>query len=166
MENVILRVLAMAFHFMIFSSAVIVTGITSFFFNDFTFRGVHVEYHEVIATITMVLYLVAMLLPLLNRYRGYFMPVNFIFSYLWLTAFIFAAEDWSTRGCTRAPPGSDKCGLKRTVEAFTFLAFFFLLCNIFVEGLLWWAHRKPDTVVKERPGTGHTEESATPATQG
>ncbi|PNY23794.1 Uncharacterized protein TCAP_06264 [Tolypocladium capitatum] len=160
-----LRLLAMICHFMIFASAVIVTGLLSYFLNRFPFRGAHLVYGEVVAVMTLVLYLFAMVLPLFSSYAGYFLPINFIFSYLWLTAFIFSAVDWSGRLCSLAPLGTNKCGLKRTVEAFNFIAFFFLLCNIFVEALLWRAHRKEEVAVKPRPSNGQTEDSATPAVQ-
>ena len=43
-----LRALAALCHFMVFASAVIVTGIASFFLNQWSFRGVRLVYQEVI----------------------------------------------------------------------------------------------------------------------
>ncbi|OAQ65522.1 hypothetical protein VFPPC_16354 [Pochonia chlamydosporia 170] len=71
------------------------------------------------AVVTMPIYLIAMISPLFSSYEGYFLPVNFIFSYLWLTSFIFSATDWSGVLCREAPLG--KCSLKRTVESFNFI---------------------------------------------
>jgi hypothetical protein len=51
-------------------------------------------------------------------------PLAWIFSYLWLTAFIFAAQDYnSSPGCwAYSPSFVNKCALKKTLEAFTFIA--------------------------------------------
>lgn len=43
-----LRAAACFCHFMVFASAVIVTGLVSWFLNDFRFRGSHIVYTEVI----------------------------------------------------------------------------------------------------------------------
>lgn len=64
-----------------------------------------------------------MFLPLLKSYKGYLMPLNLVFSYLWLTSFIFAVQDWGQNGrCRYVGPGRGHCGLKKTVAAFSFLA--------------------------------------------
>ena len=72
----------------------------------------------------MILYLPAMLLPLMGKYKGYGAPLAWIFSYLWLTAFIFAAQDYNFDNCEFNSPGPfvNKCSLKKTLEAFAFLA--------------------------------------------
>jgi hypothetical protein len=50
-------------------------------------------------------------------------PAAWVFSYLWLTAFIFASQDYNFGGtCARSPAGVNKCGLKKTLEAFAFIA--------------------------------------------
>lgn len=65
-----------------------------------------------------------MVLPLLSRYKGYLAPLAWAMSYLWLTAFIFAAQDYEYNGgcAVNSPRGVGKCGLKRTVEGFAFIA--------------------------------------------
>jgi hypothetical protein len=73
------------------------------------------------AVFTIPIYLIAMVSPVFSSYEGYFLPVNFIFSYLWLTSFIFSADDWSGQLCRRAPLEFSRCALKRTVEAFNFI---------------------------------------------
>lgn len=70
----------------------------------------------------MVVYLFAMFMPLAKTYGGFFLPVSFVFSYLWLTSFIFSATDWSGRLCREAALGVARCSLKRTVESFNFVA--------------------------------------------
>lgn len=74
------------------------------------------------ATITLGIWSVTMFLPLFKSYKGYMLPVNLIFSYLWLTSFIFSAQDWTDNRCRFVGPGLGHCGLKRTVAAFNFLA--------------------------------------------
>lgn len=57
-----------------------------------------------------------MILPFFGSYRGHLWPMNMIFSYLWLTSFILAVEDWAGNRCY------DKCGIKKTIIAFDFFA--------------------------------------------
>ncbi|KID99364.1 might be a transmembrane protein, partial [Metarhizium majus ARSEF 297] len=143
MLNSSLRGLAVANHFMVWLSAVIVTGVVSWFISRFSTsaNSTHIIYQEVIATITLVLWTIGMVLPLVGAYRGHLWPVNLAFSYLWLTSFIFSAQDWANGRCHVVGPGYGRCNLKRTVAAFNFLAFFFLLCNTLVEGLIFRRHR-------------------------
>lgn len=63
-----------------------------------------------------------MILPLVDRYGGHLWPINLALSYLWLTSFIFSAQDWARGRCTDYSDGFGKCGLKKTVIAFNFLA--------------------------------------------
>jgi hypothetical protein len=63
-----------------------------------------------------------MVLPLVNAYGGQLWLANHILSYLWLTSFIFSAQDWAGGRCTTHAPTFGKCGLKKTVVAFNFLA--------------------------------------------
>jgi hypothetical protein len=60
---------------------------------------------------------------MMKSYKGYLAPLAWIFSYLWLTAFIFAAQDYEYGDCAlRSPAFVNKCSLKRTLEAFAFIA--------------------------------------------
>lgn len=63
-----------------------------------------------------------MILPLIDRYGGHLWPVNLLLSYLWLTSFIFSAQDWARGRCSSYSDGFGKCGLKKTVIAFNFIA--------------------------------------------
>jgi hypothetical protein len=59
----------------------------------------------------------------MKSYKGYLAPLAWIFSYLRLTAFIFAAQDYSSGRCAyNSPSLVNKCGLKKTLAAFAFLA--------------------------------------------
>ncbi|KAI8648657.1 hypothetical protein NCS57_01477500 [Fusarium keratoplasticum] len=157
MERKLLRTLTLLNHFMVFASAAVVTGLLSYFMNEYPYRGVHIVYQEVIAVVTLAVYLVAMIFPLIKSYWGHFMPLHLIFSYLWLKSFIFSTQDWNRGRCWTAPPGQGLCEKKHTVEAFNFLAFpyfsFLLFCDALAEALIWKAHDKRHNVPQDRPET-------------
>ncbi|KAG6038683.1 hypothetical protein E4U41_003894 [Claviceps citrina] len=154
-----LRLWATANHFVVWISAIIVTAILSWFISVETFGSrypnrTHILFEESIAVITLVLWTVGMILPLIGRYRGYLWPANLIFSYLWLTAFIFSTQDWAGGRCRYVGPVFTNCGKKRTVMVFTFLAFFCLMVNVFVEEAIHRATRTDTTdhtATKSRP---------------
>ncbi|KAL7906911.1 hypothetical protein GGI35DRAFT_457202 [Trichoderma velutinum] len=161
LHNTALRGASLFCYVMTWISAIVVTGIVGNFLERFSNRGVDIVYMEVIAVITMVVYLVGMILPCLPKYGGHMAPLHLIFSYLWLTAFIFAAQDWSHHRCRNSIPRSGLCSRKHAIEAFNFLAFFFILCNLIIEVLLFRAHRRTMAgttpthhVTKERPASG------------
>lgn len=79
------------------------------------------------ATIDALLYLPALLLPFVNSYKGYLAPLACLFSYLWLTALMFSAQYYdvyhgSSGHCSVSPIGVNKCRLKKTFEAYVFIA--------------------------------------------
>ncbi|EHK16040.1 uncharacterized protein TRIVIDRAFT_227972 [Trichoderma virens Gv29-8] len=161
LHNTAIRGVSLFCYIMVWISAIIVTGLVGNFLERFSSRGVDIVYMEVIAVITMVFYLVGMILPCLPKYGGVMAPLHLVFSYLWITAFIFAAQDWSHNRCHVSIPRSGLCGRKHAIEAFNFLAFFFTLCLIFLESWLFWEHRRrlrdePPThhITKERPASG------------
>ncbi|QQK40837.1 MARVEL-like domain [Penicillium digitatum] len=127
------------------SSAVIVMGLTSFFINHGP-RGQHTIYQEVIAVLSVVFFLPALISPFLPSSLGRFvLAIDVVFSYLWLTAFIFSAQDYSTRRCYNAIPAGLKCKRKRANEAFIFLVFIFTFCGMFLEVAALWANRRENT---------------------
>ncbi|RYP35755.1 hypothetical protein DL767_003700 [Monosporascus sp. MG133] len=104
----------------IWCSAVIVMGIVSYFISQSTYSvGRFLIYTEVIAVLTVALFLASFLL---GNSPGYSLLFNIIFSYLWLVVVVFTAQSWSHSGAGALP---------HTVEAFSFIAFFFLVFNIF-----------------------------------
>ncbi|KAI1660605.1 hypothetical protein F4813DRAFT_298804 [Daldinia decipiens] len=103
---------------LIWISAVIVMGILSYFISLNNYVPRRIIYEEVISVLTVVFFLVSFII---GSYPGSILIFNVIFSYLWLVAVVFTAEDWS----------SDYAGeLAHTVEAFSFIAFFFLFFNV------------------------------------
>jgi ABC-type thiamin/hydroxymethylpyrimidine transport system permease subunit len=102
------------FHFgtntLIWLSAVIVMGIVSYFISQNRQQSNHVIYIEVISVLTVAFFVFSFFL---GRFARFILPFNIIFSYLWLVAVVFTAEDWSN---------SYSSALEKTVEAFSFIA--------------------------------------------
>ncbi|KAG5919384.1 hypothetical protein E4U53_003998 [Claviceps sorghi] len=161
-----LRIWSMINHLLVWISAIIVTGILSWIISVEPFGSSYgnrtrILYEECIAVITLALWTVGMFLPLIGRYRGHMWPINLIFSYLWLTSYIFSAQDWAGGRCHYVGPVFGRCGRKRAVMVFNFLAFFFLMVNVFVEEVLFRIRTDADEhgVTKSRPAGA----SGTPA---
>jgi len=135
-------------------SSAIVVGITGYFLNNYQ-RDLHLTYQIIIAAIVLALWLPSAILPILKGYRFYYAPLNFIFSYLWLTAFIFAAEDYNRSNCALNAPFGGSCSLKLTNEAFIFLAFFFSFLATILDTYAWknTAVAAAEPVHPEKPAT-------------
>ncbi|KAH8728315.1 hypothetical protein GQ44DRAFT_757278 [Phaeosphaeriaceae sp. PMI808] len=136
-SNKLHRPLIIANNALHFVSSIIVMSIAAYFIKNYG-HNTHLVYWVSIAAIDSLLYLPALFLPTVKSYKGYYAPLAWIFSYLWLTAFIFAAQDYSNGRCaTRSPSFISKCALKITLEAFAFLAFFTNLVGTVLEARLW-----------------------------
>ncbi|KAI1103503.1 hypothetical protein F4804DRAFT_309991 [Jackrogersella minutella] len=103
----------------IWISAVIVMGILSYFISlSPNYVAGHIIYEEVISVLTVAFFLLSLIL---GTYPGYILLFNIIFSYLWLVSVVFTASEWSYDSAS---------ALDHTVEAFSFIAFFFLFFNV------------------------------------
>ncbi|KAL4914403.1 membrane-associating domain-containing protein [Aspergillus aurantiobrunneus] len=124
------------------ASAVIVMGITSYFIHKGP-RGQHIIYQEVISVLSVVFFLPAFLSPFMpNMLSRFVFIIDVVFSYLWITAFIFAAQDYNWNNCyLNAPPGMN-CSRKRANEAFIFLAFIFTFFGMLLELFSLWSYRR------------------------
>ncbi len=78
----------------------------------------------------MFIYLFAIFFPMSRSYRGYMAPVSWIFTYLWITAFVFSSQVWSGAACANEQPSTASCSKKKTVEAFTFIALYVSLSSM------------------------------------
>ncbi|KAL4864324.1 hypothetical protein BDV12DRAFT_14747 [Aspergillus spectabilis] len=141
------------------ASAVIVMGITSFFISKGP-RGQHIIYQEVIAVISVVFFLPAFVSPFMpNTLSRFVFIIDVIFSYLWLTAFIFAAQDYNWQNCYYNAPPFMGCARKRANEAFIFLAFIFTFFGMLGELYSLWSYRRENAspVVEKQGehGTSH-----------
>jgi len=140
--SAISRPLQLATRTLQWCSAVIVMGLTSYFISKGP-TGQHIIYQEVIAVLSVLFFLptfVSLFLP--SALSKIVLVIDVIFSYLWLTAFIFAAQDYNWHLCYFHAPAGISCGRKHANEAFMFLAFFFTFCGIFLEVAALWAYRK------------------------
>jgi len=118
----------------IWVSAVIVMGILSYFISLNNNQGDHIIYEEVIAVLTVVFFLLAFIL---GTYPGYVLLFNLIFSYLWLVSVVFTASDFTYANSA----------LDHTVEAFSFIAFFFLFFNVLYDWHLGFGGRRTTSAV-------------------
>ncbi|KAF2478281.1 uncharacterized protein BDR25DRAFT_9535 [Lindgomyces ingoldianus] len=137
------RLLLACSHFMTWASSAIVVGITGYFLNDFD-HNQHLIFWIVIAAMTLCFWLPSFALPFMGSYKNWYLPMNFVFSYLWLTSFIFAAQDYNWHECEfNSPTDTKKCSLKKANEAF------FTLLGLIVETLRW---KGTETSAAEHPG--------------
>ncbi|KAJ5241691.1 uncharacterized protein N7469_000018 [Penicillium citrinum] len=143
-STTISRPLQLATRTLQWSSAVIVMGLTSYFIKHGP-HGQHILYQEVIAVLSVVFFLPAFISPFLPTALSKFvLLIDVVFSYLWLTAFIFAAQDYNkskTLCYFNSPPGVT-CPRKKANESFIFLAFIFTFFGMFLEVAALWAYRK------------------------
>ncbi|CBX97669.1 hypothetical protein LEMA_P090780.1 [Plenodomus lingam JN3] len=140
-SNKLYRPLIMANHVLHWISSIIVLGISAYFIHRYR-HNTHLVYWLSIAAVDALLYIPAIALPAMKRYKGHGAPLAWIFSYLWLTAFIFAAQDYNYGSCAlRSPAFVNKCALKKTIEAFAFLAFFTNVVGTALEARLYDVNR-------------------------
>jgi len=93
-------------------SAVIVMGIVAYLVSR-GWGGDHIIYELVISVLTTAFYPIAFFLAV---FPGHILMFNLVFSYLWIVVVSFTASDWT----------QSHDNLLLTVEAFSFIAFFFL----------------------------------------
>ncbi|KAJ5826120.1 hypothetical protein N7474_003258 [Penicillium riverlandense] len=123
-------------------STAIVLGLTSYLLRH-GHRGLSLTYQEVIAVVSIVFFLPALLSPFLPvAVDKFVLGIDVIFSYLWLTSFIFAALDYSQGDCFLNSPPNLGCSRKKANEAFIFLAFITTFFGIFLEVADIWIYRK------------------------
>jgi hypothetical protein len=166
----LLRLLTLLTTWLHFTSTVIVLGISAYFIAQYSnTRNTHLIYWLTISCIDTTLLLPYLAYPFftpLALFTRLLQPLQWVFSYLWLTTFIFASQDYDFNGtCARSPSGVDKCGLKRTLEAFAFLAFFASVLGQVIESKMFGLMAaKTETPVVEKPvepvGAPNPESSA------
>ncbi|KAJ5933850.1 hypothetical protein N7454_006179 [Penicillium verhagenii] len=134
-------------------SAIVVLGITAWAVKDT--KTLTVIYSLTIATVTLVLAILASTISCLMRRKPLHIFVIFttdaVLSYLWLTAFIFLAQDFNRRSCrTDRWNGQIVCSRQYAAEAFSFIAFFATLLNLALE--VAYIHQPKTTSVDTRQG--------------
>ncbi|KAK0744532.1 hypothetical protein B0T21DRAFT_389842 [Apiosordaria backusii] len=159
-DNRIIRTFLGFHNFLILASSTILTGLLSYLLHRYRYRNTHLVYQEVIAVLTLFLYLFATFLPAFKFYRGYMLPLNLVLSYLWLTSLIFSSQDYSGNRCFyNSPPFVSRCRLKHTIQAFWIIGFSYLFLNSILEALMWAGTRTNRLLhggdaEKDRPLTG------------
>ncbi|KAH0847547.1 hypothetical protein FOPE_00879 [Fonsecaea pedrosoi] len=107
-----LRIVLFMVNFIKWASACIVMAIVSYFIHDYS-RDLHTTYQEIIACTSIGFFLPTIPLAFHKRFTVQLIPLDYIYSHLWVTAFIFAAEDYNRHPCSAvSPPGVRKCSLK------------------------------------------------------
>ncbi|KAI5295511.1 hypothetical protein KEM52_001173 [Ascosphaera acerosa] len=133
----------MASHGLQWCSDVIVMGISAYFINKYE-KGQHTKFDIIISTIGVVFHLPGLVSPFISALSWIALPMDIIWSYLYLTGFIFAAQDYNLHDCkVNGPPGAS-CSKKRGMESFLFLGFFFSLVGAIAEAFK--AYQQKDTV--------------------
>lgn len=136
-SNKLHRPLLLANHVLHWISSIIVMSIAAYFIAEYG-HNTHIRYWVAVGAVDSFLYLFAQVLPAIKSYKGWLAPLAWVFSYLWLTAFIFAAQDYNFDNCVlNSPALVNKCNLKWTLQAFAFIAFFTNLVGTWAEFRLW-----------------------------
>ncbi|KMU86806.1 hypothetical protein CIHG_04595 [Coccidioides immitis H538.4] len=122
------------------ASAVIIVGIVSYLINEGP-KGAHLIYEEVIAVLSVAFFVPGLVSPFAPAVGWLAFPIDLVFSYLWLTSFIFASQDYSAGAvCSaNAPPGQG-CAIKHASQSFIFIAFFCTMCSAAMESWNLWTH--------------------------
>jgi len=134
LSNSVTKFLVSISHALAWISSVIVMGITAYYLRKYP-HDMHLVYELIIATLFTAFWLPSFILPFLGSYKRWYLPANFIFSYLWLTSFIFAAQDYNRGNCYYNAPRSGRCSLKWANQAFIFLSFIFTVFAMVFDAL-------------------------------
>ncbi|KAJ5198198.1 uncharacterized protein N7498_007315, partial [Penicillium cinerascens] len=130
-----LRFFLICNRFIQYCSAVVVVGINSYFINTGK-RGLFTTYVEIISVISLAAFLPALVTIFMTTpVKEYILFIDVIFSYLWLTAFIFSALDYNKHNCHFSTPSGVACSKKWAIEAFIWLTFFFEVYLLFSRSL-------------------------------
>ncbi|KAJ5096393.1 hypothetical protein NUU61_005749, partial [Penicillium alfredii] len=140
------------------ASAIVVLGITAWAVRDT--KTVTVIYSVTIAALTVVILAVATTVSCITRQRKWhilpLIATDMVLSYLWLTSFIFLADDFNRVSCrTNLWNGLTVCSRKYTTEAFAFIAFFTSLMALIFE-ICYIYYAKPKAM--QPMGEGRPEE--------
>jgi hypothetical protein len=130
-------------------SAVIAMGLYAYFVHRER-RGTHVIYNLVISVLSVVFFIPAFLSPFKSMLSSLVVSIDLVFSYLWLTAFVFAAQSYDYGDIYVNAPFGVKVSTKHAAEAFTFLAFFFTFVGLVTETLTRWSNAEQEPVVREK----------------
>ncbi|KAJ6036467.1 hypothetical protein N7540_000746 [Penicillium herquei] len=117
-------------------SAIIVLGITAWAVTGT--KTLTVIFSLTISVVTIVFAVLSSVISyVLRRKRWHIFPIfitDAVLSYLWLTTFIFLAQDFNRQSCRISRWNSEVvCSRQYTAEAFSFIAFFATLVTLALE---------------------------------
>ncbi|CAG8938571.1 unnamed protein product [Penicillium salamii] len=139
-------------------SSIVVLGITAWAVRET--KTLTVIFSLVIAVLTPVVNGITLSTSCIaNRYRWHVLPLiltDAAISYLWLTSFIFLAENFNQVSCSvHLWNRQTVCSRKYAAEAFSFIAFFTSFGALLFEVLYLYSHRD-DLPMKEKKN-GHEQ---------
>jgi hypothetical protein len=152
-------------------SALIVLGITAWAVERT--KTVTVIYTLVIACLTVFYTLILLTLAFFRSKTIIFhvisAVVDFFLAFFWIAAFVLLANNYDTAGCrVNRWHGITVCSRPHTVEAFSFIAFFFTLVAAIFSALAAYAmtneHRENEPPHREKSVTSSTVAGTTPET--
>lgn len=134
-------------------SSVIAMGLYAYFVHKQ--HSTHTIYNLVISVLSVVFFLPAFLSPFRSTLLSkWVVLIDMVFSYLWLTAFVFAAQSYNYNILNA--PVNVSSSKKHAAEAFTFLAFFFTVFGLVTETMTRWVDAENEPVVREKHHGGDT----------
>ncbi|EPS33517.1 hypothetical protein POX_a01487 [Penicillium oxalicum] len=140
-----LGIITLIAHCLQCASALIVLGITAWAVRGT--KNLTVIYTLVISVLTPVFFAVATGLSCTGRRRTRPLPLflaDIVLSYLWLTAFIFLAQNFNAVNCRLSRwNGEIVCSRQYAAEAFSFIAFFASLMSLLLQ-YLYALYYNPD----------------------
>ncbi|KAF7715349.1 Uncharacterized protein PECH_001413 [Penicillium ucsense] len=139
----IIRPILFAVRLLLWISAVITLGLGAWIVDHV--KGYRAVFPLVIAVLTTVFYIPSLFTACMKTNKGYMLPLDIVFYALWLSAFIFIAQTdnaFNEIGCASFSwTLNNACRRRNSIQAFTFLSFFWTLCgmcleilNIYLEG--------------------------------
>ncbi|EED14309.1 conserved hypothetical protein [Talaromyces stipitatus ATCC 10500] len=150
LQSTIARPLLLGTRTMQWVSSVIAMGIYAYFVHK-QHHGTHIIFNLVISVLSVVFFLPAFLSPFKSTLLSKWVAlIDMIFSYLWLTAFIFSSQSYNYGNVYFNAPFGVKVSVKHAAEAFTFLAFFFTVLGLLFETMTRWVDADHDPIVREK----------------
>ncbi|KAF3388586.1 hypothetical protein F1880_004094 [Penicillium rolfsii] len=139
-----LGVITLVAHFIQCASALIVLGITAWAVRGT--KTLTVIYSLVVAVITPVAFALSYGFSCIRRHRSWHVAPLYLtdtaLSYLWLTAFIFLAQNFNQVNCGVSRwNGEIVCSRKYAAEAFAFIAFFVTLLSLLLQFFYAYTYR-------------------------
>jgi len=152
----IIRPFLFSVRLLLWISAVITLGLAAWVVDHL--KGYRAIFTLVIAVLTTAFYIPSLFTACMHRNRGYMLPLDIAFYALWLSAFIFVAQTddlFDGTGCAYYIWDlSNSCRRRNTIEAFTFLSFFWTFCGLCLETLNIYLDSRHSTDV---PTVNHPE---------